>query len=478
MFNGEIEIEHLIPFSRSLDDSVSNKVVCFREANRDKGSRTPFEAFYEHPNYNWDNIFDRTQELPKTKRWRFESDAIEKWNKFSEEDFTTRHLNDTRYISRLAKEYLENVCHFNKIDVVTGRLTALLRRYWGLESVLTSGFNENNQTNVKNRDDHRHHAVDAIVVGMTARSMIQKLSTVANRSESIPDPDGRIFANITKGAIDPWNGFRCDVAISVNAIVVSHKVRSNKRPIGTNNQQTSKRSQTDGQLHKDTAYGIISFPEERGDVSEVVVRRPIDYLTTKKRVNKIRDDHLRHQFLAAYNKDQKVGVLNLAAKKGIRSVRCIEHKTVIPLKNSLGEVYKGVEGRSNWGVEIYSYPVGHKKAGEWIEVLISRFEANQSGFRLGFTYRPHPAAKLVMRLQIDDCIEIENENRNRIMRLQKVSKSFMEFAEHNEANVASRNEKKDDPFSYWRKSASSLKKFNPKKIYITPIGNVLYARNR
>jgi CRISPR-associated endonuclease Csn1 len=127
LFNGNAEIEHLIPFSISLDNSRANKVICTRQANREKGNNTPFEAFGHSPDgYVWDDIVERAKRLPKQKQWRFQKDAREIWKRDCS-DFTERHLNDTRYIGRLAKEYLENICPFNKIDVLTGRLTALLR---------------------------------------------------------------------------------------------------------------------------------------------------------------------------------------------------------------------------------------------------------------------------------------------------------------------------------------------------------------
>ena len=179
LFNDSTEIEHLIPFSRSLDDSRANKIICTREANRFKGNRTPFEAFEHSPaGYDWSEIAARAEALPSSKSWRFKPDAWEIWRQGADGDFTSRHLNDTRYIGRLTREYFEAICHIDKIDVVTGRLTSLLRRHWGLNSVLDDGSDR------KNRDDHRHHAVDAIVVGMTSRSTLQKIATKARELES------------------------------------------------------------------------------------------------------------------------------------------------------------------------------------------------------------------------------------------------------------------------------------------------------
>lgn len=198
LFDSSIEIEHLIPSRISLDDSLANKTICTRKSNRDKGNQTPFQAFGNSPGeYNWPEIFERSRQLPKSKQWRFNEDALEIWKR-DHDDFLGRHLNDTRYIGRLAKEYLENICSFNRIEVLTGRLTALLRGYWGLNSILDESGSR------KNRDDHRHHAVDAIVIGMVNRSILQKVSTAAARAEELEVT--RIFEN--RRAIDPWPGFR------------------------------------------------------------------------------------------------------------------------------------------------------------------------------------------------------------------------------------------------------------------------------
>ncbi len=475
LLSAEVEIEHLIPFSQSLDDSLPNKVVCLRQANRDKGNKTPYEAFSSSPgNYDWYEIYNRVGELPKSKRWRFDEDALEKWHKNSEGDFSSRHLNDTRYIGRLAREYLENIREFNKIDVITGQLTALLRSYWGLNSVLSEIRNESGRNGNKNRDDHRHHAIDAIVVGMTSKSILQRVSTEANRAEKDFDLP-RLFPKIDgKSPIDPWKEFRRDVIKEVGKIVVSHKIR--RKGINPNSTQTTVRQVTDGELHNDTAFGIINGPDAKG-VSQVVVRWPIEKFQNKGHLESIRDENLKKKFLAAFERNSKQGIIDLARKKGIRSLRRVASESVIPIVDQNGKIYKGYKGDSNWGIEIFSYPKGHKRFGKWDGIVISRFDANQPNFRPGFTYRPHPAASLVMRLQINDCIEIEDEGISRKMRLQKISRDGrMYFAPPYEANVDSRDRNKDDLFNYWCKTANALRTYSASKIHISPTGLISIAR--
>jgi len=185
-----VEIEHLLPFSRSFDDGIGNKVLCLRKANRDKLSQTPFDAFGHSPDgYDWEAISQRASELPYNKRWRFSENA---WEIFEKEHkgFLPRQLTDTRYIARLARQYVSAIFGGqgakgieNKVWTVNGRLTSDLRWQWGLDSVL-AGHNSAIGGDVKkNRNDHRHHAIDAIVIALTDRSMVQKASKQAKLNQ-------------------------------------------------------------------------------------------------------------------------------------------------------------------------------------------------------------------------------------------------------------------------------------------------------
>lgn len=477
LFGGRTEVEHLIPFSRSLDDNRANKVICTRKANHDKGNRTPYEAFGDSPNgYDWGEIAARAEQLPDYKQWRFQKDAIKIWQQGEDADFTSRHLNDTRYVGRLAREYLESICPIDRIDVLTGRLTSLLRWHWGLNGVLRDGGEGAGR---KNRDDHRHHAVDAIVIGMTSRSLLQKVATEARKLEGIEQigsqPMDRLFPRVDGGtsAIDPWDGFRAEVVDTVRNIVVSHKVRRKTlRPGRT----------TDGQLHNETAYGIVEQSEKR-NLYKVVTRKPISFFTKRKNIERIRDARLREEFRRAFEAaeagEEAKAIQDLARRMGIRGLRQTETLSVIPILDAEGNAYKVYKGDSNWGIEIYAFPSGHRKAGRWEGVVISRFEANQHDFQPGQTRRPHPAARLVMRLQINDCVEMENGAERRLYRLQKINQNGqMSFAELHEANVDSRDRSKEDSFSYLRVASNPLKKRNGKKVHISPTGQVSYERRR
>ncbi len=131
------QIEHIIPYSVSLDDSFGNITLCESNFNRDKGEKTPYE-FYKHNSdsslwggaTSWEDVEMRTFSLlPYQKAKRFTSKKS-----YESETFISRQLNDMRYISREAVSLMQGIC--NNVQVLPGRLTSELRHLWGLNNVL------------------------------------------------------------------------------------------------------------------------------------------------------------------------------------------------------------------------------------------------------------------------------------------------------------------------------------------------------
>lgn len=213
-----VDIEHIIPRSRSLDDSYLNKVLAFRSANAEKGNRTPHE---------WLSVgdpdrYDRMIETVRSFDPRFE--VGRKLRRFSMEltdpdsllkEFTERQLQETRYASKLACRYL-GVLYGGDVDstgrrrvfACAGQVTAKLRRAWDLNLILSS-----NPT--KSRDDHRHHAVDALTVAMSSSKLVQELAVAAGEAD-------RLFRRKIILPV-PWVSFFEQARDRVNAITVSHR---------------------------------------------------------------------------------------------------------------------------------------------------------------------------------------------------------------------------------------------------------------
>lgn len=281
LFTGEVQIEHIHPWSRSLNDSFNNKTLCYADENRRKGDKTPFE-FYGSDEQNWSAIKERALKLfSDTKEY---PNAYKKFKRFVQqkfdEDFSTRQLNDTRYISKEAKEYLSQIC--KKVIVSPGQATSNLRQKWGMNNIL-------NDENEKTREDHRHHAVDALVMACTKVSYVQELSkwNRYNRASNLKD-----FPL-------PWESFRRDAEIAVDKILVSHKRTSNDITIRTH--QTEKNGikyknvgvAARGQLHLETVFGKRKF----NTVEAFHVRKSIETRVTEKHINKIVDETIRKLIL-------------------------------------------------------------------------------------------------------------------------------------------------------------------------------------
>ncbi len=277
LFTGEIQIEHIHPWSRSLNDSFNNKTLCYADENRRKGDKTPFE-FYGNDEQNWSGIKERALKLfSDTKEY---PNAYQKFKRFIQikfdDDFSSRQLNDTRYISKEAKEYLSQVC--KNVIVSPGQATSNLRQKWGMNNIL-------NDENEKTREDHRHHAVDALVMACTKVSYVQELSkwNRYNRASELKD-----FPL-------PWETFRRDAELAVDKILISHKRTTNDITVRTHTTEKNGVKYKNvgvaarGQLHKETVFGKRNFNGEEA----YHVRKPIDSLTTEKQLEKVVDETIK-----------------------------------------------------------------------------------------------------------------------------------------------------------------------------------------
>lgn len=277
LFTGEVQIEHIHPWSRSLNDSFNNKTLCYADENRRKGDRTPFE-FYGNDELDWISRKERALKLfSDTKEY---PNAYQKFKRFVQQkfddDFSSRQLNDTRFISKEASNYLNQVC--KKVNVSPGQMTANLRQKWGLNTVL-------NDENAKTRDDHRHHAIDALVMACGKTSYLQELSkwNRYNRNYDLKD-----FPM-------PWETFRFDAEKAVDKILISHKRISNDITIRYTKVEKNGKTHINkgvaarGQLHKETVFGKRNFNGEEA----FHVRKSIDSLTTEKQLEKVVDEAIR-----------------------------------------------------------------------------------------------------------------------------------------------------------------------------------------
>lgn len=449
--SAEVEEDHILPFSVSLDDSAANRMLVTLGANRRKARRSPFEAFGDTD--EWPSILLHIESLPANKRWRFAPDALQKLA--ADGDFLARHLNDSSTIARLSRMYLE-VLAPGQVWSTPGRLTGLLRAKLGIttESVLGRGGVN------KSRTDHRHHAIDALVVALTDRSLLQAVSTASRRAELI----GRLLDDLK----EPWAGFVGEATKNLRHIIVSHKP-----DIGWQ-----------GPLHNDTAYGPLPVPSKDRKGPNVVVRRPLESLadwTQEDIRHHVRDVVLGSKIAEAVstpdNAERKARLQSLlhSGGKAVRRVRTIERLgNVAAIKDrGNGKPYKVVKLDGNHRVELWRLPSGKYQLSA-VSIYDAAMEKQFAG-RTGLPdRRPHPAAKLLLRLHKNDMVALESGAARQIMRVVKMQDGQVTLAPHNEGgNLKARDSAKDDQFKYTAASASRLVKDRARKVWVDPSGRLI-----
>jgi len=436
LFSDEIEIDHILPFSKSLHDGIGNKILCTRQSNRDKGNRTPFEAWGHAA--CWAEIEQRAERLPEHKRKLFQKHALETF--LDGKDFLARHLTDTAYLGRAAKQYLTYVCPQNEVWVSSGKLTGMIRGKYGLSKLLS-------EDGVKNRDDHRHHALDAAVIGLCSRSLIQRMAHAAEDAEA--HGENRLLERLTL----PWPGYREELATCLGAILVSHKPDHGKQAA----------------LHNDTNYGWRGEPDKRGNPL-VGRRKPIESIKDAADAESIASEVLRAEIVRLLTplssaKEIKSALVGYSARNGIRRVICEERLAVIPIRDRRnGEPYRYVKGDGN-----YCYEIFRKPDGRWDGEVISSFEANQKTFSESPTTAQN-GLPLVMRLHKDDVLAIEENGQVRHMRVAKFSKGKIEMANPQEANVDARVRAR--AFAYFQKAPSALQALHARIVGIDILGYI------
>jgi len=457
LFSGEVQIEHIHPWSRSLNDSFSNKTLCYADENRKKGNLTPFE-FYGSDEANWSAIKERALKLfSDTKEY---PNAYQKFKRFVQQkfddDFSTRQLNDTRYISKEAKNYLSKIC--NKVTVSPGQATSNLRHKWGLNQIL-------NDDNEKTREDHRHHAIDALVMVCTKVSYVQELSkwNRYNRGYDVKD-----FPM-------PWLSFWKDAEKAVNQILVSHKKVSNDITVRTHTTEKNGKKHTNlgiaarGQLHKETVYGKRTFNGEEA----FHVRKPIESLETAKQIAKVVDESIRLLILKRVNelggfvKDKvPANTFFIVDENGVKQPQIFlpnQNGAPVPIlkvrvKESVGRAEKlktnvnqWVNPRNNHHVLIYKDEQGNlKEEVVTFWTVVERKRTGQPVYQL-----PLDGKEMVTTLHINDMFllglnedEINWENpdykvlKEHLYRVQKTSQNDYSFRHALTSSVNNKNEEK------------------------------------
>ncbi|MDR2085490.1 MAG: type II CRISPR RNA-guided endonuclease Cas9 [Bacteroidales bacterium] len=345
LFTSAYEIEHVIPQSRYFDDSFSNKVICESEVNKLKDNQLGYEFIKNHSGEKVELNFGKTVRVFSIEEYeKFVKDNYRKirskMNKLLMEDipegFIERQLNDSRYISKMVKGLLSNMVReeneqeatSKNVISCTGGITSMLKQDWGLNDVwnriITPRFERLNELTDSNhfgewtdkdgkrvfqiemplelqkgfnkkRIDHRHHALDALIIACTTRNHVNYLNNEsASKNAKIsrydlrqklcfktkPDENGNYKWQFHK----PWESFTQDTQTALENIIISFKqnlrvinksinyIQSYKdensilQTYKSGNPTKVKRKQIKGDnwairkpLHKDTVAGIVNL---------------------------------------------------------------------------------------------------------------------------------------------------------------------------------------------------------------------------
>lgn len=459
----EFDVEHIIPLSRSLDDSFANKTLCFHEENRSrKRNHTPFEA-YAADTQRWEAILARVRKFngpfARAKLQRFLMDE----QQFEElyREFTQRQLNDTRYASRLAAEYLS--CLYGgradderqRIFVSPGNVTAFLRGEWGLNGIL-------GLAGEKNRDDHRHHAVDALVIALSDARSVKALSEAAERA----DREGRRrFGRMST----PWTGFLEEAQTQIGQVIVSRRVNHRLR----------------GLLHAESLYSK-AIPGVAGDAVRHI-RKELHKLTpTEAAGDAIVDPVVRRRV------QERLAELGLPPDKAFadpanhpwlptRDGRRIPiHKVRVRARVKPWPVGQGVRQRhvaAKSGTNLFSEivaTINRDGTETWSDHCVSRFEALERKQRGEPIVRKDWGAgkRLVFALWPDDTVEMADDaGIRRVYRVVSISQGDIEFRLHCDARTSQevRNSRlRASSARFWSSRAV-------KKVRVSHLGEVLPA---
>lgn len=386
--SGYCEIDHIIPFSRSFDDSLSNKVLVLGVENQRKGNRTPYEYFGpDEERWRKFEIWVNGSHLNYKKK----SNLLKK--KFSEEEqaeWKARNLQDTKYICKYIARYINNRLEFKpsaskqKVITINGRATAYLRTRWGLNKV--------------REDGDKHHALDATVIAVTTQGMVQRISNYSKADELRCIRSNDEFIDVETGEIvkleeyrelrkeilpRPWLGFSEELMLRLSEDPVCELkkmpiksyddefIENRLRPVFISRVPIRK---INGRLFKETIYSEKAFKD--------------GYFVTKKKLTDLTEKDLSNYYNYGCDKilydaiSEKMQQFDFNAKKAFEAifrkptkdgsegpvVRSIKIKTSVPFKDGI-ELNNGLAAKDGMvRIDIY------KKDKQYYAVPVYRYQ--------------------------------------------------------------------------------------------------------
>ncbi|WP_299354049.1 type II CRISPR RNA-guided endonuclease Cas9 [uncultured Porphyromonas sp.] len=549
----EIEVEHIIPRSILFDDSMSNKVCACRSCNQEKDNRFAMEYIQSK---GWEQSYiERVNSLFHDKKISYSKlQRLLMLPKDLPEDFIERHLRLSQYISREAQGILRKGIRL--VSASEGSVTAKLRQLWGYDNILRDlnleryrSMGETEVVTVEHRDgertderikdwskrkDHRHHAIDALVVACTRQSYIQRLNRV-NAEADREEMDAFIREQQQKpthsrgeklSLLEHWlirqpHFTTGEVKGEVDKILVS--LRPGKRTISRGRNVYKRSGKTDvqrgvliprGALSEETIYGVIRVDGE----DKVVCKYPLQSLKLKDVeyiVDEVLREKVRERIEQRGEKEAFAEPLYFdeAQTQEVRSVRCFTGKDqakLIPLRyndesEAVGFVapgsnhhlalYRDVDGRLVESVVTFWQAISRIRYGLPAIVTHPR-EVMEQAFSIPdlpeevLGALPKSRWRLMEVLRINDMFLIGMKDREiqaaiegedysalsrYLYRVQKLTTHDYVFRYHLETTLDGKDNVGDIPSSYRIASQKRYQELNPRKVKIDLLGRISLA---
>ncbi|SMN10691.1 CRISPR-associated protein, Csn1 family [uncultured Candidatus Thioglobus sp.] len=441
LWSDTVEIDHIVPRSLCLDDSYINKVACLTAENRVKGQKTPVEAWGNDED-KWNQITQRIERFYPDRPWKkYRKNATHPKKKqfyMRQADIADKYgmsaaqLNDTRYISKLAQEYLQQLgC---KVSVTKGVIVAEVRSQWGLNSVI-------GQINKKERTDHRHHAIDAVVIAHMNIGFHNRMTQAIKHSEET----GEHFS-----LQPPYDEFRTEVKEKLKHLIVSHTPQ--RKLSGALHKATGAGyiKKHGGLVYRKAVPAVFQDSDQRFEEGKVKTGKFKGKEKYEKNAEKIVDKQVKNNVLEHIKKyenlktafdEENLKQLKLG-KNPIKRVRVLQsaikttknktaedilNKTKFGVRDKAGKTFKYMSYGNTHHVEIIQNIKTGKVKGEFVTMM----EASHRVKGINMPKQPIIKTnhgedwKFLMALHINDTVSIENEDGERIFyRVQKIGGGY------------------------------------------------------
>lgn len=420
--SSEVEIDHIIPSSRSGGKTSGNLTLCLASANRIKSCRTPREAF--GLDGRWIDILRRARNLPVENRHYLLARRGELDHRVSEPEDC--HTHAMRQIVNLLHKFARKSYPTTRLVLIDPTSATRLRK----SHCLSSSIDLDDSGTQKDRRDHRHHAIDAFYIAIAAASV---------------NLDRARTAELVRQAIQKIPG-----------LIPSTRIRSQKN----------------GLLHRETIYGNSS--ETRGNFT--IHRKPITGLSARE-IKLVRDCKLR-QTLEELTAGGKAGerrklLARYAAETGVRRVRLLRRMNDAI---SLPDRKTGALSRLVRPYEIDHLDIVRDREGIWQIFGATSHDVRQKAWRPVWE-KANCGLLLVMRLRKANMLTLDSANDDRIIRrvVRLVpSSGHIYLADPNAAGrLSSRHRNSGDLFRWEILNAEALRRRNARLVQVNRLGHII-----